>query len=74
VAGFARGALPELVDHRHARLAAPGDVAGLAVALTEAIELDRDVVRRHAEATCSVTAMLDGYEGLYGGLAAERAA
>lgn len=74
VAGFARGALPELVDRRHARLVTPGDVAALAVALTEAVALDRDAARRHAVSTCSVTAMIDGYEDLYGVLAGERVA
>ncbi len=74
VAGFARGALPELVDRRHARLVAPGDVAGLARALAEATTLDRDAVRAHAVATCSVAAMIDGYERLYEALPHEQAA
>ncbi len=65
VAGFARGALPELVDARHARLVAPGDVPALATALLEAVTLDRDEVRAHAVATCSVEAMIDGYERIY---------
>ena len=74
VAGFARGALPELVDDRHARLVTPGDVVALAQALTEAVGLGRDAIRRHAVATCSVTAMIEGYEDLYQGLVVERAA
>jgi glycosyltransferase involved in cell wall biosynthesis len=74
VAGFARGALPELVDRRHARLVTPGDVGALAVALTEAVDLDRDAARHHAVSTCSLTAMIDGYEDLYGVLVGERAA
>ena len=74
VAGFARGALPELVDRRHARLVTPGDVEALAAALLQAVELDRDAVRAHAVATCSVEAMVDGYEEMYAGPAAERAA
>jgi glycosyltransferase involved in cell wall biosynthesis len=65
VAGFARGALPELVDARHARLVRPDDVPALAQALLQAVELDRDVVRAHATATCSVEAMVDAYEDLY---------
>jgi glycosyltransferase involved in cell wall biosynthesis len=74
VAGFARGALPELVDDRHARLVAPDDVPALAVALVQAIELDRDEVRAHAISTCSLDAMLDAYERLYAAPPAERAA
>lgn len=74
VAGFSRGALPELVDRRHARLVAPGDVGALAHALTEAVDLDRDAARRHAVATCSVTAMVQRYEDLYGVLTEGRAA
>ena len=74
VAGFARGALPELVDNRHARLVAPDDVSALAAALLEAMELDRDEVRAQAVATCSVEVMVDGYELLYGAPRAEQAA
>ena len=74
VAGFARGALPELVDRRHARLVPPGDVEALSVALAQAVGLDRDVARHHAVTTCSVTAMIDAYEDLYDVLAAEPAA
>ncbi len=75
VAGLARGALPELVDRRQARLVDPAaGVAALAVALREAVELDRDTVRAHAVATCSVDAMVDGYELLYDRPATEQAA
>ena len=74
VAGFGRGALPELVDARHARLVAPDDVPALAAALLEAMELDRDVVRGHAVASCSVEVMVDGYEQLYDTPRAEQAA
>jgi glycosyltransferase involved in cell wall biosynthesis len=74
VAGFARGALPELVDHRHARLVSPGDVEALAQALREAVHLDRDGARAHAVETCSVDTMVDAYEDLYASPIAERAA
>lgn len=74
VAGFARGALPELVDNSHARLVAPDDVPALAEALLEAMELDRDEVRAQAVATCSVEVMVDGYELLYDAPRAEQAA
>ena len=74
VAGFARGALPELVDHGHARLVRPDDVDALARAMVEAAELDRGAARAHAVATCSVEAMIDGYENLYGDPLAQQAA
>ena len=80
VAGFARGALPELVGPRHGRLVASDPeepavaVDALAAALVLAAELDRDEVRAHAVATCSVGAMIDGYELLYAGNPAQVAA
>ena len=74
VAGFARGALPELVDDSCARLVTAGDVTGLAAALTAAVGLDRRAARARAVATCSVEAMVDGYELLYDRRLAEQAA
>ena len=65
VAGFARGALPELLDATCGVLAAPDDVAGLASAITRAGRLDRAVARRRAEEHCSIASMVDGYERLY---------
>jgi glycosyltransferase involved in cell wall biosynthesis len=79
VAGLARGALPELVDSRHARLVPsagrPDDavVAELAVALQQAVDLDRDACRAHAVLTCSVDVMVDRYELLYADPAAHLA-
>ncbi len=70
IAGFARGALPELLDDSCGVLVTPGDVDALAVAITRAALLDRDAVRRHAVRTCSVETMVDGYERLYRELAA----
>ncbi|MEQ3553415.1 glycosyltransferase [Pseudonocardia nematodicida] len=65
IAGFARGALPEIVDPCCGVLATPGDVHGLADAIRAASRLSRTDARRHAETTCSVEVMLDGYERLY---------
>ncbi|MEU0795942.1 glycosyltransferase [Amycolatopsis sp. NPDC005961] len=65
VAGFARGALPEILDEHTGVLAAPDDVTGLATALTRAVTLDRAAARRRAEATCSVDRMVDGYVRIY---------
>ncbi|GLW89669.1 glycosyltransferase [Actinokineospora globicatena] len=69
VAGYARGALPELLDEHSGVLADAGDVDGLAAAITEAATLDRGRVRAHAERMCSLTTMVDGYERLYRELA-----
>ncbi|PPK64976.1 glycosyltransferase [Actinokineospora auranticolor] len=69
VAGYARGALPELLDDPTGILADPGDIPGLATAITAASTLDRRRVRVHAERTCSLTTMVDNYESLYRALA-----
>jgi glycosyltransferase involved in cell wall biosynthesis len=70
VVGFARGALPELVDDRCARLVAPGDVAALARAIGEIPALSRTAARRRAVETCSLEGMVDRYAELYATLAA----
>ncbi|GAA1881913.1 glycosyltransferase family 4 protein [Pseudonocardia ailaonensis] len=65
VAGFARGALPEILTPGCGVLVEPGDVDALAVAILQAATLDRAAARRRAEAHCSIDAMTDGYEALY---------
>ncbi len=65
VAGFARGALPEVLDEHSGVLAAPDDVAGLATAITRAASLDRGAARHRAETMCSVDRMVDGYVRMY---------
>ncbi len=65
VAGFARGALAEVLDDSCGVLAPPDDVTGLARAAAAAVRLGRPAARRRAESTCSVQAMLDGYEDVY---------
>ncbi|MCW2621186.1 MAG: glycosyl transferase family 1 [Frankiales bacterium] len=74
VAGFARGALPDLIGPRHGRLVAAGDAGALARVLPEVVDLDRSSIRRFAERTCSVDAMVDSYTRLYDSLASGRAA
>jgi glycosyltransferase involved in cell wall biosynthesis len=70
VCGFARGALPELVTNRCARLVPTGDVAALAGAIESAVALSRVDARAHAERACSLGSMVDAYERLYHELAA----
>jgi glycosyltransferase involved in cell wall biosynthesis len=65
VCGFARGALPELLDADCGRLVDPGDVPALAAALGPACRLSRVAARRRALSTCSLDAMVDGYVELY---------
>ncbi|MFK0247181.1 glycosyltransferase [Amycolatopsis azurea] len=65
VAGFARGALPEILDDFSGTLAAPDDVHGLAAAIARASTLDRSAARLRAETACSVDRMVDEYVKLY---------
>lgn len=72
VAGFARGALPELVDDSTGVLAAPDDVTGLAAAIRQAALLRRPDCRARAELNFSVTAMIDAYEAWFDELVHQR--
>lgn len=65
VAAFARGALREIVEERTGRLAAAGDVKGLAGAVTAAAELPREDVRAAAVARWGLHRMVDEYEVVY---------
>ena len=65
VAGYARGALPEVVGPDGGVLVEPGDVSALARAVRGARGLDRVAVRRHAELTCGLDQMVDAYERCY---------
>ena len=65
VAGFARGALPEVVPPGVGVLVPSQDVDALARAVVEAATLDRGAARRHAERTGSLDRMVDDYERVY---------
>lgn len=65
IAGFARGALPDLTDTGTARLAPGDDVEALARAIRDATGLSRAACRARAEARCDARVMVDGYETLY---------
>jgi UDP-glucose:tetrahydrobiopterin glucosyltransferase len=61
--------LPELIDAATGRLAAAGDVAGLARAVAAATALSRRACRARAEAIGDLERMVDRYESLYRRLA-----
>jgi glycosyltransferase involved in cell wall biosynthesis len=65
VAAFARGGIPEILDHTSGRLVAPDDVAALAAAIPETEQLSRIAARRRAELCCSAERMVDSYERLF---------
>ncbi|MET0460984.1 MAG: glycosyltransferase, partial [Ilumatobacteraceae bacterium] len=65
VAGFARGALPELVDDRTGVLVAPDDVGALAGAMVAAATLSRQHCRDVAAARFFSTVMVVAYESWF---------
>ncbi|WP_300405481.1 glycosyltransferase [Nocardioides sp.] len=68
VAGYDRGALSEIVAPGSGVLVPSGDVSALAGAVRAARSLDRQHVRRRAEAVCSASWMIEQYEHCYAGL------
>jgi len=70
VCGFARGALPEILNGQCSVLTAPDDVRQLAQAIPAAARLPREQARAHAAAYCSQDQMIDSYQALYQELAA----
>jgi len=65
VAGFARGALPQLLDATCGRLAAADDIVGLAGCIAAAARLSRHDCRARAEALGDATGMVRAYEAIY---------
>lgn len=65
VAAYARGGLPEVLSDDTGRLAPGGDVDALALAIGEALTLDRARCRARAEDALSLERMVDAYEDLY---------
>jgi glycosyltransferase involved in cell wall biosynthesis len=65
VAGFARGALPEILDTRTGALARPEDAADLARQIAAARGLSRGACRRRAERRFSLESMTDHYVDAY---------
>jgi glycosyltransferase involved in cell wall biosynthesis len=70
VCGFARGALPEILNDRCAVLTSPDDVRQLAQAIPAAAGLPRRHARAQAAAHCSQDQMIGAYQDLYRELAA----
>jgi UDP-glucose:tetrahydrobiopterin glucosyltransferase len=73
VAGFARGALPDILDATSGALAPSDDVEGLARAIKQCLSLDRRACRSRAEFRFDVEVMIDHYESLYREMVSARA-
>lgn len=72
VAGFARGALPEIVNSDVGRLVKAQSVKQLAAAITHCKSLSSQRCRAVANQHFSLDAMMDQYEDYYDGVVAER--
>src|SRR5262249_62132220 len=65
VVGYRRGALPEIVrDGVSGLLVAPGDGRAAALALRDAVRLDRAAIRRHAEERLRLGPAVAAYEAV----------
>jgi glycosyltransferase involved in cell wall biosynthesis len=65
VAGFARGALPDLIDAKSGILVEPGNAQALAVAVREVQALSRRNCRSRAKEIGDAGKMIEAYENLY---------
>jgi glycosyltransferase involved in cell wall biosynthesis len=65
VVAFARGGIPEVVDDSSGRLVTPGDVAAMAAAIPDVLDVDRMQVRARAVSHCSAHTMLTNYLRIY---------
>ncbi|KAA5539181.1 glycosyltransferase family 4 protein [Roseiconus nitratireducens] len=65
VAGFARGALPEILVPSVGQLAYPGDVEGLAKATLDCLNLNREACSRLARQRFGFDRMVKQYESVY---------
>jgi glycosyltransferase involved in cell wall biosynthesis len=74
VVAFDRGGLPEFLTPEVGRVVDGDDVTAAADAVHEAVPLDRDRCRAHAEQQCSVERMVDAYLRLYDTMATLRGA
>jgi UDP-glucose:tetrahydrobiopterin glucosyltransferase len=72
VAGFARGALPEVVGRRGGVLVEAATVPALVRAIRAAAGLDRAAARREAERRFPLSRMVDRYQALYGEMGEQR--
>lgn len=70
VAGFAIGALPQLVVDDTGVLVPPQDIPALATAITAACKKDRKLCRTHAEDHFAVELMVSAYEDEFKAMAA----
>lgn len=74
VVGYARGALPEVVDGATGLLVGPGDIGALAHAMRSAARLDRAAARDRACRLWGLDRMVTAYERVYADLARRRSA
>ena len=65
VVAFARGGIPEVLDRQCGRLVTPADVAAMAAAIPEAVDLSRSAARARAVAMCGAGAMVSRYLSFY---------